>query len=112
MNEMKDASLFVIETVTMIDKNDGNIIRTSHVREFKDHKSVVNYMDRRMNDLENKGYEGVFTDDGRVIFTKAAIGQTRVLSVCKQQFFASIREPTESLKALIKKASGDSYNFT
>ena len=111
---MKDAPLFVIESVTMTDRNDGHIIRTQHhAREFKDHKSVVDYMDSRTKALKNKGYTIKFT----------------VMIVCEQRFFANkeeyakrlmkyvlaesqLEEPTESLNALMKKAFGDSYNFT
>lgn len=127
---MKDAPLFVIESVTMTDKNDGHIIRNQHhVREFEDHKSVVDYVESRTAALKNKGYTIKCTDDGRVNCTNTAIGQTRVLIVCEQRFFANkeayakrlmeyvlaesqLEEPTESLNALMKKAFGDSYPFT
>lgn len=127
---MKDAPLFVIESVTMTDKNDGHIIRTQHhARELKDHKSVIDYMESRTAALKNKGYTIKCTDDGRVNCTNTAVGQTRVLIVCEQRFFANkeeyakrlmkyvlaesqLEEPTESLNALMKKAFGDSYHFT
>jgi hypothetical protein len=127
---MKNAPLFVIESVTMTDKNDGHVIRNQHhAREFKDHKSVVDYMESRTLALKNKGYTIKFTDDGRVNCTNPAIGQTRVIIVCEQRFFSSkeayaknlmgyilresqLEEPTESLNALMKKAFGDSYHFT
>lgn len=127
---MKDAPLFVIESVTMTDKNDRHIVRNQHhVREFEDHKSVVDYVESRTAALNNKGYTIKCTDDGRVNCTNTAIGQTRVIIVCEQRFFASKEEyanrlmeyvlresqlegPTESLNALMKKAFGDSYPFT
>lgn len=127
---MKDAPLFIIESVTMTDKNDGHVIRNQHhAREFKDHKSVVDYMESRTAALKNKGYTIKFTDDGRVNCTNTAIGQTRIIIVCEPRFFASkeehakrlmeyvltesgMEEPTDSLNALMKKAFGDSYHFT
>lgn len=114
----------------MTDKNDGHVIRNQHhAREFKDHQSVVDYMESRTAALKNKGYTIKFTDDGRVNCTNDAIGQTRVIIVCEQRFFASkeehakrlmeyvltesgMKEPTDSLNTLMKKAFGDSYHFT
>ena len=127
---MKNAPLFIIESVTMTDKNNGSVVRTRYyAREFNDHKSVIDYMESRTSALKHKGYTIKFTDDGRVNCTNTAIGQSRVIVVCEQRFFASkekyakslmeyvlaesqLEEPTESLNALMKKAFGDSYNFT
>lgn len=127
---MKKTPWFVIETSTMTDKNDGHVIQTRYyAREFKDEKTIVDYMESRLNVLKHKGYTIEFTDDGRVNCTNTAIGQTRVIIVCEQRFFVSkeehakklmeyvlaesgMEEPTDSLNALMRKAFGESYNFT